>query len=52
MPKYWLEGIFEEDTFENTKEYFIYSEKYCGSIYGYSFKHGEKGLGYYMLNSV
>lgn len=44
----WLDGIFNEE--ELNIETFIYSTKFQGSINGYIFKLGEKGIGYYKDN--
>jgi hypothetical protein len=46
----WLDGIFNEE--ELNIETFIYSTKFQGSISGYIFKSGEKGIGYYKDNLV
>jgi hypothetical protein len=58
MPKYWLDGIFDEEFIEVKveeiveveDEEFIISDKFNGSKDGYCFKLGEKGLGYYRLS--
>lgn len=48
--KNWLDGIFNEE--EIIIEPFIYSNKFQGSINGYIFKLGGKGIGYYKDNLV
>jgi len=48
--KNWLDGIFNEE--EIIIETFIYSNKFQGSIDGYIFKLGVKGIGYYKDNMV
>ena len=44
----WLDGIFNEE--EIVIETYIYSNNYVGSISGYIFKLGDKGIGYYKDN--
>jgi hypothetical protein len=52
MPKYWLDGIFDEEIIEIKDEDFIPSEKYNGPKDGYGFKLGKNGIGYYRLSSI
>jgi hypothetical protein len=52
MPKYWLDGIFDEEIIEIKDEDFIPSEKYNGPKDGYGFKLGKNGIGYYRISSI
>jgi hypothetical protein len=45
MPKYWLDGIFDED-----KDFIC--EKYTKSKVGYFYKLGDKGYGYYRITNT
>jgi len=50
MPKYWLDGIFDEDiVLEVVDNDFIPVPEFVGSINDFIFVDGKKGLGYYRI---
>jgi len=50
MPKYWLDGIFDEDiVLEVVDNDFIPAPDFVGSINDFIFYDGKKGLGYYRV---